>query len=270
MGQFRPRLMLGFLLGLTVFIYFIPETFVSIRPGEKAVLWQRFFGGTQTDKVYGEGLRVIFPWDELYIYDTRKQMVQRELDILTEEGLTAQIALAIRYHPDRNLLGELHQKLGPDYEQVIVIPEVESAMRRAVGSLRTEEIYSRSREIIRTAVIEAVEEASQSFVTIDDVVIRSVTLPRGFQEAVEEKVRQQQLAESYQYRLLVTEQEARRLAIEAGGFAAYNRTIEETLTPELLQWEGVRATKEIATSDNSKIIIMGNGSDGLPVILNAE
>jgi regulator of protease activity HflC (stomatin/prohibitin superfamily) len=262
--------MLGLLLGLTVFIYFIPETFVNVRPGERAVLWLRFFGGTQTDKVYGEGLKVIFPWDELYVYNVRKQTVQRDLNILTEEGLTASIALSIRYHPDRDLLGELHQKIGPEYAQVIVVPEVESAMRRAIGSLRTEEIYSRSRDIIRTAVIEAVEEASQSFVTIDDVIIRSVTLPPAFQEAVEEKARQQQLAESYQYRLISAEQEARRLAIEAGGFADYNTTIDETLSPELLQWEGVRATKEIATSNNSKIIVMGNGSDGLPVILNTE
>ena len=180
------------------------------------------------------------------------------------------IEFAIRYHPDRNLLGELHQKVGPNYEQTIVIPEVEHAMRRSIGSLQTEEIYSRSREIVRTAVVEAIEEAKQSFVQIDDVIIRSVTLPLGFKQAVEEKVRQQQLAESYRYRLIAAEQEAKRLAIEASGFAEYNKTIEQTLTPDLLQWEGVRATKEIAMSENSKIIVMGNGSDGLPVILNAE
>jgi len=270
MRNFRPRLVLGLLLGLTVFIYFIPETFVTVRPGEKAVLWMRFFGGTQTDKVYGEGLKIIFPWDELYIYDTRKQTVQHELAVLTEEGLTVTIEFAIRYHPDRNLLGELHQKVGSNYEQTIVIPEVEHAMRRSIGSLQTEEIYSRSREIVRTAVVEAIEEAKQSFVQIDDVIIRSVTLPLGFKQAVEEKVRQQQLAESYRYRLIAAEQEAKRLAIEASGFAEYNKTIEQTLTPDLLQWEGVRATKEIAMSENSKIIVMGNGSDGLPVILNAE
>jgi regulator of protease activity HflC (stomatin/prohibitin superfamily) len=270
MRRLAARSFLALLLGLTVFVYFIPEVFITVGPGEAAVHWRRFFGGTVTDHVRGEGLQVILPWDELYIYDVRVQETERSLPILTSEGLSATAVISIRYQPDRNLLGKLHQRVGPDYAAKVVIPEVEGAVRKALGGLDSESLYTRSRDLIQNSVAEVSESLAQNFIQIDDVVIQRIILPEVLQDAVIEKAKQQQVAESYVYRLQAAQSEAARLKIEAEGFAEYNNTISKTLTPNLLTWEGVRATKDIATSENSKVIIMGNGKDGLPVILNSD
>lgn len=270
MRRLAARSFLALLLALTVLVYFIPEIFITVGPGEAAVHWRRFFGGTVTDRVRGEGLQVILPWDELYIYDMRVHQVERSLPILTSEGLMVTAVISIRYQPDRNLLGKLHQRVGPDYAAKVVIPEVEGAIRKVLGGLDSASLYTRSRDLIQDSVAEVSEVLAQNYIQIDDVVIQRIILPDVLQEAVVEKARQQQMADSYIYRLKAAESEAARLKIEANGFAAYNQIISKTLTPDLLSWEGVRATKDIATSDNAKVIIMGNGKEGLPVILNSD
>lgn len=270
MRSYAPQIITSLLLSLTLFIYFIPETFINVGPGERAVLWKRFFGGTVTDRVYGEGLQIIFPWDELYVYDVRLQEVERELTVLTDEGLMASLILSIRFSPDKVLLGLLHRDVGPDYTEKVVIPEVESAIRKAIGSLSSEELYTESRDVIQDAVVVALEETAQNYVAIDDVVIRRIVLPELVQTAIVQKIEQQHLADSFVYRLRSAAQEAERKRIEAQGFADYNNLISGTLTDQMLMWEGVRATETLSTSENSKVIIMGNGKEGLPVILSAE
>ncbi|MGP6087636.1 prohibitin family protein [Antarctobacter jejuensis] len=270
MRSYAPQIITSLLLGLILFIYFIPETFITVGPGERAVLWRRFFGGTVTERVYGEGLQIIFPWDELYVYDVRLQEVEREMQVLTSEGLMATLLISIRFAPDKDLLGLLHREVGPEYTAKVVIPEVQSAVRKAVGSLVSEELYTQSRDVIQNAVVVSLEQTAQNFVAIDDVIIRRITLPEQVQQAIELKIEQQHIADSFVYRLETARQEAERKRIEAQGYADYNTIISETLTVDLLKWEGVRATEALSESDNSKIIIMGNGKDGLPVILSAE
>ena len=160
--------------------------------------------------------------------------------------------------------------MGPEYATKVVIPEVEGAVRKALGGLDSASLYTRSRDLIQDGVAAVSEALAQNFISIDDVVIQRIILPEVVQEAIIEKARQQQLSESYVYRLRTATSEAQRLRIEAQGHADYNKTISQTLTPDLRAWEGVRATKEIAASENAKIIVMGNGKDGLPVILSAD
>jgi regulator of protease activity HflC (stomatin/prohibitin superfamily) len=264
----RPQVIIGVLLTMALFIYFIPEIFINVRSGEAGVLWRRFLGGTVTDRVYGEGLHMIFPWDEMYVYNVRVQERERSLSVLTVEGLTATVLISIRYYPDRELVGVLHKRVGPDYVNKIVVPEVDSTVRTAIGGLTAEELYTTRYDIITQVVVEALEQVANNYVTINDVIIRRVQLPALVSEAIEEKIRQKHIADSFVFRIRAAEQEARRKEIEAGGFARYNEIINKSLTPDILKWEGVRATQAFADSDNAKIIIMGNSDKELPVILN--
>ncbi len=111
MVKTSSQLAIWLLLFLVVVIYFLPQILISIYPGEAGVHYRRFFGGTVTDKVFGEGLQIIFPWDKLYVYNVRVQEVERSLDVLTEAGLTASVRYSIRYHPEYSLLGVLHQRV---------------------------------------------------------------------------------------------------------------------------------------------------------------
>ncbi len=263
----RPQLIVSLLIFLLFFIFFIPDIFINVKAGEAAVHWQRFFGGTVTEKVYGEGLQMIFPWDEMYTYNVRIQEESIEVAALTKEGLSVDLTVSLRYHPDYLLLGKLHKYVGPEYKDIIVVPEVISVLRTTIGKLSAEELYTTRYDVITKVVNDALEEVTSNYILVDDVIIKSVVLPEHVANSIDDKVRQKHIADSYVYRISAAQQEAERKHVEAKGYAAYNTTIGESLNAEVLQWEGVKATKELATSENTKVIVIGNDGSELPVIL---
>jgi regulator of protease activity HflC (stomatin/prohibitin superfamily) len=168
------------------------------------------------------------------------------------------------------MVGMLHQRVGPEYEERIVIPEVESALRTIMGAFTMPEVYGSEPGLLQKVINESLESVSQKFVKIDDVVLRTVELPPAVRTAIEEKMTQKQLAEAYEYKLQRERQEAERKEIEAAGFKRYNEVLASSITPALLRWKGIEATKELAQSPNSKIIFVGNKQEGLPVVLGGE
>ncbi|HWB85699.1 MAG TPA: prohibitin family protein [Bryobacteraceae bacterium] len=259
---------LGVLLFLVV--YFAPTIFVTVQSGEVGVMYRRFLGGTETDRVYGEGLTFVPPWDKFFIYSIRVQEVKHEMQVLTQEGLSVKLDLSIRYHPEPEMVGMLHQRVGPDYKDRVVIPEVESAMRTIMGRFTMRDVYGSERGLVQKVINESLEHVSQDFVKVDEIVLRDVELPAKVQDAIEQKMTEKELAEAYEYKLDRETQEAKRKQIEAQGIKQYNETVQSSLTPSLLRWEGIEATKELAQSPNAKMVFMGNRANDLPVILGGE
>jgi regulator of protease activity HflC (stomatin/prohibitin superfamily) len=254
---------------MLVAIYFAPQIFISIHSGEVGVLYLRFAGGTQTDKVLGEGMKIIAPWDQLFIYNIRVQEQKHDMDVLTNEGLAVKLALSIRYHPELELVGLLHQQVGPDYARQIVIPEVESAVRTTMGGVAMRDVYGSQRGLVQKIINSSLEHVSQKFVQVDEIVLRSVTLPPKVTATIEEKITQKELAESYEFRLDVASKEADRLRTEANGLKAYHDILNSSLTPNILSWQGIEATRELAKSPNTKTIVIGDKS-GLPLIFGEK
>ena len=108
------------------------------------------------------------------------------------------------------------------------------------------------------------------FVSLDDVPIESITLPAKISEAIEAKMAQQQLEQEYVYRLSVAGKEADRKRIESEGIRVYNDTVNRSLNPSVLAWQGITATQELAKSPNSKVVVVGSGKNGLPIILGQD
>jgi regulator of protease activity HflC (stomatin/prohibitin superfamily) len=264
----RVLLCVSVLLFLAVFLS--PDVFVTIHSGEVGVLYSRFLGGTQVDRVFGEGIQMIAPWDELSIYTVRVQEEKHDMQVLTKEGLSVTLHLSIRYHPEPDMVGMLHQKVGPNYKERIVIPEVESALRVIMGGFTMREVYGSERGLVQKVINESLESVSQKFVKVDDIVLRHVELPAAVQTAVEEKMKQKEEAEAYEYRLEVEQHEADRKLVEANGAKRYNDIINSSITPALLRWKGIEATKELAKSPNAKILLFGNKQDGLPLVLGND
>jgi regulator of protease activity HflC (stomatin/prohibitin superfamily) len=258
------------LVTLFVVIYFAPSIFVTIRAGEAGVMYRRFFGGTVRGRVYGEGLHLVWPWDKLTVYNVRIQETRHELDVLDRTGLRFRLAVSIRFRPEYEVLGVLHQAVGPNYVQTIVIPEVESVLRTTAGSFDAAQLYNTSHSVLSRIVNEALAGTLSRFVIIDDVIIRTIILPETIRIAIEHKREQEQLAEAYVYRLQREQDEAKRRVIEAIGIADAHDIVSGSLNPDILKWQGIQATMEISTSTNSKVVVIGNGTDGLPVILGAD
>ncbi len=259
-----------FLIVLFVVLLFWQRIFITISAGEGGVLFQRFFGGTVVDKVYSEGFHVIAPWDTMTKYNVRYQVINHEMFALSRKGMKIRFNLTIRYKPEYQLTGVLHQSVGPNYPEKIVIPEAEAVIRKIIGEFDATEVYSTKRALIQKIVNEAIAEMSQRYVRIDDILITNVELPDGIREAIEVKLEERERAAAYEFKLEKEKKEAERKKIEAGGYYDYNRIIGSSLSDKLLTWRGIQATLELAGSNNAKIVVIGSGKDGLPIILDAK
>jgi regulator of protease activity HflC (stomatin/prohibitin superfamily) len=265
-----PYLILLSILLCLVVVFFFNRIVISVHPGELGVLWRLLGGGTQIDTVYREGVHVILPFNEMYIYDIRKRQFTDAIDVLTVDGLTVGVRYSVRYFLDQDTLPLLHQRVGPDFVNVVVRPEIRSVMRIVFGQYKPEEIYATQKAIQERVSVLAKTHLEARFVALDEVPIESITLPPRISQAIEAKMAQQQIDEEYVYRLSIATKEADRRRIESDGIKVYNNTVNSSLTPSVLAWQGIQATQELAKSPNAKVVVIGSGKNGLPLILGQE
>ncbi len=267
--QQLPFFAIGIQLVALIVVLLWHRIFVVIHSGEAGVLWNRF-AGTQIGRVYGEGLHLISPLDRRSVYEVRKQLAIHQLDVLSVEGLRLELDLAIRYRPARDLLGMLQERIGPDYLTRVVIPQTESVLRKELGNATAMQIYTDENGLLTRAMVKATEEVGRNFVELEDIIIRRIQLPETVRTAIEQKLVQQQVLNSYRFRIQTAEQEAERRRIEAAGIRDYQQIVGETLTDRLPTHQGITATREIAGSNNAKTVVIGVGEVSLPIILGGE
>jgi regulator of protease activity HflC (stomatin/prohibitin superfamily) len=257
------------LIGFFV-VFFFERVVISVHSGELGVLWRWLGAGTQIDTVYREGVHLILPFNKMYIYNVRKQQFVDTIDALTVDGLSVKVRYSVRYYLDKDTLPLLHQRVGPDFVNVVVRPEIRSVMRIVFGQYKPEEIYATQRAIQERISTLSKTHLEARFVALDDVPIETITLPRKISDAIEAKLAQQQVDEEYVFRLSIATKEADRKRIESQGQKLYNDTVNSSLTPNVLEWHGIQATQELAKSPNTKVIVVGAGRNGLPLILGPQ
>ena len=242
----------------------------SIDPGKAAVLWT-ISQGTDTKTIYREGVQVIAPWNELYIYDLRTQESRLSLHVLSINGLAIDMDSSILYRVQGKALPTLQEKVGPDYYHVLIAPYVMSEARKIVGRFTPSEIYSSQRETIERLILTGLREKLRDYpITVEGFLIRDVRLPRIIRVAIERKLTEEQNYQRMEYVLDVARKTAQKRRIEAEGIEAFQKIVQANLTRSYLTWKGIEATEKLAKSPNTKIIIIGGGKNGLPVILNAD
>lgn len=259
------------LLLLFLLLFFFPSIFITVYPGEVGVKFNRLFGGTVRDKIYPDGFYVMFPWDRMYRYDVRVQGFQQTVYMLTSYGLNLEVDVAVRFRPEMERLPELHLRVGPQYLEKVVIPMTISSVRQVLGKYTPEEIYSTEAERMQDQILQqVVEQTGRVPIVYDSLVIERILLPQMIREAIEKKLLFQQQMLAYEFRLEAERKEIERKMLEAEGIARYNIRVRESITGDLLTWKGITATTELAASNNAKVVIIGSGKGGLPVILNME
>ena len=257
-------------------LYFAENVFVTIPAGHGGALWLRFFGGTVIETNYGEGTKIIFPWDKIYIYDLRVQQQSLEVDILTREGLQIAVDVTLRFRLKPEALGAITAFAGPDFVRTLVMPSVGATVRNEASKHTLEEIFSTSRHSIETDVFRALKTAIDvlipaslhrgSEIMIQDFWFHSIRLPQHLKAAVEATLSQRQQVEQYTFILQREEREKERKIIEAQGIKAFQDTVSSGISENYLRWKGIDATLKLADSPNAKMVIIG-GKDGLPLIL---
>ena len=258
------------LIILFLIAYLWNHIFIFIHPGEAGVHWERFKGGTVVNGYRDEGTSLIFPWDKIYVYNTRIQTVDDSLSILTLNGLTMDFEFAIRYRPKKLLVGMLHKTVGPEYQKAVIVPEVKSILRGIVGRYEPFHIYTSQKAITEEINQESILKLESKYIQIIDVLLKKIVLPEKIKNAIEEKLEQEQIAISFDFKLDRERKEAERKKIEAQGIYNFNKKVSESITPDILKYHGIRATEQISQSQNAKVIVIGAGKNGLPIILGGQ
>ena len=247
----------------------IMKSVVTIDAGESGVLWKRFGGGVVTEKPpLGEGFHIVAPWNKVYVYEVRRQESLERMKVLSSNGLDIELEASVWFQPKQDELGKLHKEIGDNYLNRILLPTIRSAARSVVGRYTPEQLYSSKRDAIQAEIYEESKKIiNEQHIVLNEILVRDVTLPPTIKDAIERKLRQEQESLEYEFRLEKASKEAQRQIIEAKGKADANRILSASLTDKILKDKGIEATTKLAESNNSKVVIVGSGKDGLPLIL---
>jgi len=216
----------------------------------------------------GEGFHIVLPWNKVFIYEVRQQEVFEKMNVLSSNGLDIKLEASAWFQPKYEDLGKLHQEKSEAYKQRILLPAIRSAARSVVGRYTPEQLYSTKRDAIQQEIyVETKKVVEDQYIQLNAVLVRDVTLPVPIKEAIERKLRQEQESLEYEFRLVTAAKEAEKQVIEAQGKADANRILAASLTPNILRDKGIEATLILAQSPNTKVVVVGSGKDGLPLIL---
>lgn len=267
--RFLPFIITG-IIGVIIVLYLSSEIFITIKSGERGVLYRRFQGGTDFSTSYSPGFHIKAPWNDIFIYNVRENIIDEQMDVLDKSGLSIAVDVSVRFYPIYNRIPYLHEFFGEMYVERLVKPEVRSTVRSVMGRFTAEEIYSTRRGEVEEAIkseTEAILKSEDNNIQMQALLIRSINLPDQIKNAIEAKLQQEQEALAYEFRLQRETSEAERKRIEAEGIAAYNKIINASLTQQILKQRGIEATLELSKSQNSKVVVVGGGQEGLPLIL---
>jgi regulator of protease activity HflC (stomatin/prohibitin superfamily) len=301
----RWRILFRTFIILFVLAVLWPFVTVVVPAGQTGVLYSPLFGGTSLTRPLREGLNFILPWNKVTLYNMRVQVRKAEFEAVTKDGLHVKIGVIFRYRPHSSTIGRLHKAVGSDYASVLLDPAISAIVRGKAGLYSAEEIYGSKRDALQAEIfsgvvdplnhnlIEAgsdpnskgditvrsmagvagVRKSNSDYVPLVELVdtlITNVRLPALVQQAIERKEEQQQMQQEYEFRLLREQQESVRKRIEAEGIRDFQRIIQSGITDEYLKWRGIEATLRLATSENSKTVIIGGGKTGMPLIFNTD
>jgi regulator of protease activity HflC (stomatin/prohibitin superfamily) len=242
----------------------------TIVSGQAGVRYSPF-GGTNIENVYGEGLHLHAPWLKVIKYDVRVQEKLENMEALSSNGLSIGTDISVRWRPASETLPMLHVNYGIDYFRKLIGPELRSVVREVIGQFTPEELYSSRRTELQDQIFSRVRENVDSEnVIVEAILIRDVRLPEQIKVAIENKLKEEQEAERYEFTIQKERLEAERKRIEAEGEAAYQQIITASLSSQFLRFKGIEATQQLANSPNAKTVIVGSGSDGLPLILGGQ
>ncbi|HUJ98344.1 MAG TPA: prohibitin family protein [Stellaceae bacterium] len=270
---------LGGLLFLLLIAALSPRMFITIPAGHEGALFRRFQGGTDVEQAYDEGFHVIWPWNTMYVYDVRFQNQSYVFDAHTSDGLNLRADVAYRFRVTRRNVPLLHKYIGPDYVEKLILPSLGAIVREEVSRHTPEEVYSTKRLEIQQRIREQMRREFEmdpeadtllqrvEFVEIDEIYLRDVELPESLQKSMVEKNQQQQMMLEYDYRIERERKESERKRIEAEGIRQFQDIVKDGITDKYLMWKGIDATLQLAQSPNAKVVIIGGGKTGLPILL---
>ena len=270
-----------------VAIVLYPHMVVTVPSGYVGVLWKRFGGGTVLDprRLKNEGFNLILPWNEVFLYDLRLQSFTESYNAISSDGVNLTATVIVRFRLQRDAVPVLHQSIGPDYVKVLAQPGIGSVTREVIAQYNAEQVYSTARQEIQDKIRSVVEArlsekmmehegdeesyrvALRDTFILYDILVTGIELPAAIVAAINRKTEQYYIAEEYKFRVEREKRESERKKIEAEGIRDFQQTVSQGISESYLRWRGIEATLQLSQSTNAKVVVIGSGKDGLPIIL---
>lgn len=172
------------------------------------------------------------------------------------------------FHLNPEKASDVYQKIGPNYVVVLIEPNLRAAIREATASHTANALYSGEREMVANQIRDQLMGLlAQRGIVIESILLRDIQLPQTLKSSIEAKQQAEQEALAMNFRLQKEKQEAERKRIEAAGIRDFQQIVAQGISPQLLEWKGIEATETLAKSPNAKVVVIGSGKNGLPIIL---
>jgi prohibitin 1 len=224
--------------------------------------------GRVTGEVLGEGIHLINPLKSNNEMSIQTQTIKESASVPSSEGLVMNLDTSLIYHLNPERAAEVYQKIGANYENVVVEPTLRAAIRESTASHTANALYTGEREMVAKQIYDQLTtQLNQRGLIVENVLLRDIQLPGTLKASIEAKQQAEQEALAMNFRLQKEKQEAERKRIEAGGIRDFQQIVAQGISPQLLEWKGIEATENLAKSVNSKVVVIGNNKNGLPLIL---
>jgi regulator of protease activity HflC (stomatin/prohibitin superfamily) len=254
-------------LGVAAFLLVILVFSSITRVGTGHVGVLTLFGKV-TGESLGEGIHLINPLNTNNEMSVQTQTIKESASVPSSEGLMMALDTSLIYHLNPDRAAEVFQKIGADYEDKVVEPTLRSAIREATASHTANALYTGEREMVAKQIQDQITlELTKRGLAVENVLLRDVQLPATLKASIEAKQQAEQEALAMNFRLQKETQEAQRKRIEAAGVRDFQQIVAQGITPSLLEWKGIEATETLAKSPNTKVVVVGNPKNGLPLIL---
>ncbi len=264
----RGGLAIGVAVMTVAAVLALLECFTVIPAGHVGVV--DFFGNVQASSLKS-GINIVNPLAKVIKMSIQTQEIKETMDVPSKEGLTTQIEVSVLYHLTPERAPEVYRSVGEQYVSVILEPQFRSVSRGVTALYEAKALYTAERSALENLIYDDLRKIVEPRgVTVESTPMRRVGLPAGLTAAIEEKLRAEQESQRMQFILTKERQEADRKRIEAQGISDFQKIVTQGISDNLLRWKGIEATMKIAESANTKVVIVGSGKDGLPVILDTK
>jgi regulator of protease activity HflC (stomatin/prohibitin superfamily) len=217
------------------------------------------------------GLNLVNPLARVAKMSVKTLELKEVMDVPSSEGLTMQLEVSVLYHLDPEKAADVYRTVGSEYAGVILQPQFRSVTRGVTAEYEARALYTSEREKLAQSIAAEVRKLVEPRgIVVEATPLRRLTLPQRLAAAIEEKLGAEQESQRMQFVLAKERQEADRRRIEAQGIADFQRIVSQGINEQLLKWKGIEATAKLAESQNTKVVIVGAGKEGLPVILGGQ
>lgn len=257
--------LLGLAIAGFVLVILLFTSVARVESGHVGVL--TLFGRV-TGEVLPEGIHMINPFKANNEMTVRTQEIKESASVPSSEGLVMNLDTSLIYHLDPVKAADVYQKIGPSYETVLIEPNLRAAIREATASHTANALYTGEREMVAKQIHDQLTSIleNRGFL-VESILLRDIQLPQTLKASIEAKQQAEQDALAMNFKLQKETQEAQRKRIEAQGIRDFQQIVAQGISPQLLEWKGIEATENLAKSANSKVVVIGNSKNGLPLIL---